>query len=282
MRDQIRLTQFGWGIRQGIINVVHSSLSNSTYFLFDECMILYRRIDLGMVIVRRSRGGVIPTPITIIVAHRNPMAAQVLCCALRGQRKHFAVVGCVHTPEELLKQVSEHHPDIAVISSILQGDPDGGLKVVRELRVSGTTTRPIVLLEFSDAKQVFDAFSAGAKGVVCQTDPFEAMCKCVRCVHAGQIWADSTQLQGIFKTLAEREPARIVSAKGIPLLTKREEQIAHMVAEGLPNREISAKLGVTLYTVKNHLFRIYGKLGISNRVELVLYALSSRQSKASP
>ena len=203
------------------------------------------------------------------------MAAQVLCRALRGQRKHFAVMGCVHTPEELLKQVSEHHPDIAVISSILQGDPDGGRKVVRELCVSGATTRPIVLLDFSGAKQVFDAFSAGAKGVVCQTDPFEALCKCIRCIHAGQIWADSSQLQWIFKTLAEREPARIVSAKGIPLLTPREDQIAHMVAEGLPNHEISSKLVVSLHTVKNHLYRIYRKLGISNRVELVLYALRS-------
>jgi len=49
-----------------------------------------------------------------------------------------------------------------------------------------------------------------------------------------------------------------------------------MVAEGLPNQEISSTLGVSLHTVKNHLFRIYAKLGISNRVELVLYALSSR------
>jgi len=219
-------------------------------------------------------------PIKIIVAHRSPMVAQVLCRALRGQRKHFAVVGCVHTPEELLKQVSEHHPDIAVISSLLRGDPDGGLKVVRELRVSGTTTRPIVLLDLSAAKQVFDAFSAGAKGVVCQNDPFEALCKCIRCVHAGQIWAGSTQLQWIFETMAEREPARIVSAKGILLLTKREEQIAHMVAEGLPNHAISSKLGVSLHTVKNHLFRIYGKLGISNRVELVLYALTIRDGSS--
>lgn len=238
-------------------------------------MILYRRFGLGMVMVSRGKGGFIRTPISIIVAHRSPMAAQALCCALRGQRKHFAVVGCVHTAEELLKQVSAHHPDIAVISSILQDDPGGGFRVIRKLRVSAKTTRPIVLLECSDAKQVFGAFSAGAKGVVCQADPLEALCKCIQCVHAGQIWADSSQLQWIFETLAEREPARIISAKGIPLLTKREEQIANMVAEGLPNREISAKLGVTLHTVRNHLFRIYGKLGISNRVELVLYALSS-------
>ena len=221
-------------------------------------------------------------PISVIVAQSAAMAGQLLCRALTEQRRHLVVIGCTHTPKELLKQIAEHQPDVAVISSSLEGDPKGGLKVVRELRVSSPTTCPILLLDSSNPEEVINAFSAGAKGVACQTDPFEVLCKCIRCVHAGQIWADSTQLQGIFKTLAEREPARIVSAKGIPLLTKREEQIAHMVAEGLPNREISAKLGVTLYTVKNHLFRIYGKLGISNRVELVLYALSSRQSKASP
>jgi len=213
--------------------------------------------------------------ISIIVAQRTAMAAQLLRHELKGHRGHFVVVGCVHTPNELHKHVAEHHPDVAVISAFLDGDPDGGLKAVRRLRGCATTTRAIVLLDCSDPKQAFEAFSAGAKGVVCRTDAFEALCKGIECVHAGQIWADTSQLQWIFETLRDREPARIVSAKGIPLLTKREEQIAQMVAEGLPNQEISSNLGVSLHTVKNHLFRIYAKLGISNRVELVLYALSS-------
>jgi DNA-binding CsgD family transcriptional regulator len=74
----------------------------------------------------------------------------------------------------------------------------------------------------------------------------------------------------------------VISAKGIPLLTGREEQIVSMVIEGLPSQEIAVKLGVSAHTVKNHLFRVYEKLGVSNRVELVLYAQSSGQSKASP
>jgi DNA-binding NarL/FixJ family response regulator len=209
------------------------------------------------------------------------MAAQLLCHALKQQRRHFVVVGCVHTPNELLKQVAEHHPDVAVISSILQGDPKGGLKVVRELHNSGSMTRPIVLLDCSGSEQVIDAFSAGAKGVVCQTDSLELLCKCIRSVHAGQIWADSRELQWVVKTLGDREPVRVVSAKGLSLLTQREEQIVNMVIQGLPNREIAVKLDVSMHTVKNHLFRVYEKLGVSNRVELVLYAQSSRQSKAS-
>jgi DNA-binding NarL/FixJ family response regulator len=215
-------------------------------------------------------------PISIIVAQRTAMAAQLLWRALNGQRKHFAVVGCETTPDELLKQAAEHHPDVAVISSILQGDPKGGIEVVRKLRVSAPITRAIVLLDCSDSEQVIDSFSAGAKGVVCQTDPFAVLCKCIRSVHAGQIWANSRELQWIVKTLGDREPVHLVSAKGIPLLTPREEQIVSLVIEGMPNQEIALKLGVSAHTVKNHLFRIYDKLGVSNRVELSLYAQSSR------
>jgi DNA-binding NarL/FixJ family response regulator len=219
----------------------------------------------------------VPTPISLVVAQRTALGGQLLCDALSKRHRHFLVVGCVHTPKELLKQVAKHHPNVAVMSSNLDGDPEGGLKVVRELRVSAPTTRPILLLDSSNFEQVIDAFSAGAKGVACQTDPFEVLCKCIRCVHAGQIWANSRELQWLIKALGDREPARVLSAIGIALLTLREEQVVSMVVEGLTNDEIAAQLGVSAHTVKNHLFRIYEKLGISSRMELNLYVTSSRK-----
>ena len=218
-----------------------------------------------------------PTPISVIVAQRTAMGGQLLCEALNKQHRHFVIVGCVHTPKELLKQVAKHHPNAAVVSSSLDGDPQGGLKVVRALRVRAPTSRPILLLDSSNPEEVIDAFSAGAKGVACQTDPFEVLCKCIRCVHAGQIWANSRELQWLIKALGDREPVRVLSAIGIALLTLREEQVVSMVVEGLTNDEIAAKLGVTAHTVKNHLFRIYEKLGVSSRMELNLYITSSRK-----
>jgi DNA-binding NarL/FixJ family response regulator len=216
-------------------------------------------------------------PISVIVAQRTAMAGQLLCHALKDQHRHLRVVGFAHTRKELLKQVAECQPDVAVISSGLEGDPNGGLSVVRELRVSSPTTCPILLLDCSNPEEVIDAFSAGAKGVACQTDPFEVLCKCIRCVQAGQVWANSQQLQWIVKALGDREPVRMVSARGILLLSRREQQVANMVVEGLTNQEIAGKLGVSAHTVKNHLFRIYEKLGISSRMELNLYATSSRE-----
>jgi DNA-binding NarL/FixJ family response regulator len=201
----------------------------------------------------------------------------LLCAALKRQRKHFVVVGTAFSSEEVLKQVAEHQPQVTIVSAHLQDGPTAGLKALRELHASKSGTRPVLLLDSPDLEIVVDAFSTGARGVVYRTSSFRALCKCLRSVHAGQISADGTQLQWICENLREREPARIVSAKGIPLLTKREEQITHMVAEGLSNLEISSNLGLGPHTVKNHLFHIYEKLGISNRVELVLYALSRRE-----
>lgn len=191
----------------------------------------------------------------------------------------MTVLACVLTPDELLQKVAEHRPEVTVISSTLQGDVQAGLKALRELRASGTTTSPIILVDFTAPELVTDAFSAGAKGVVCRDEPFEVLCKCVQRVRKGQVWASSQELQWILKSLAAREPVRLVNALGIPLLTEREAQVVQLVAEGVPNKEIALKLALGAHTVKNHLFRIYEKLGISNRGELILYALSGRQNE---
>jgi len=213
-------------------------------------------------------------PTRIIVAARTPLACQLLSRALTGCGKQFNVVGCAQTKEELLRAVSDHRPDVAVLNSLLQNDPQGGIKALRELSLSGFSVHPIVVLDKDEPEQVVEAFAAGAEGVVCSTDHFKTLCKCIRCVEAGQIWASNQELHWILKALTDRHPVRVVSALGNPLLTPRQEQIVRMVVEGLPNGEISSKLRVSPHTVKNHLFHIYEKLGVSSRVELILYAMS--------
>src|SRR2546426_695044 len=124
---------------------------------------------------------------------------------------------------------------------------------------------------------VVDAFRAGARGVFCRAEPFESLCKCIKAVHTGQVWANSTQLQLILGALVKAAPLRVVSANGMSLLAKRETEVVGLVAEGLTNREVAVKLGLSEHTISNYLFRIYNKLGISSRVELVLYVMRQRE-----
>jgi two-component system, NarL family, nitrate/nitrite response regulator NarL len=92
-------------------------------------------------------------------------------------------------------------------------------------------------------------------------------------VYTGQIWANNSKLESIVDALM-RVPAPL-RVKRVAL-TKREEEIARLVASGLPNCEVAQKLSLSPHTVKNYLFHAYEKLGISTRIELVLYILSCR------
>jgi len=108
---------------------------------------------------------------------------------------------------------------------------------------------------------------------------FKLLRRCVEQVHAGQIWANSSELAEVVEALSRLAPVRVVNADGMRLLTKREEEVVHLVAEGLQNREIATKLKLSEHTVKNYLFHIFDKLGVSSRVELVLYEVSSVKSQ---
>ena len=88
------------------------------------------------------------------------------------------------------------------------------------------------------------------------------------------MWANSEQLQYLIETVTQVPSLRMVNARGSRLLTAREEQVVALVADGLSNREVARELGLSEHTVKKYLFHIFDKLGISSRVELVLYAVS--------
>jgi DNA-binding NarL/FixJ family response regulator len=131
-----------------------------------------------------------------------------------------------------------------------------------------------MLLDVSERTQVIEAFRAGARGVFSRSESLKSLAKCIHCVNVGQVWANSKELRYLLEALGEALPMRVIDARGAALLSRREQEVVRCVAEGLSNREIAQRLGLTEHTVKNYLFRIFDKLGVSKRVEVVLYAYS--------
>ena len=217
--------------------------------------------------------------ITVLVADENRMACQLLTSSLQ-RNSNFRVVGCASSMSEVLELLRQEEAQVTVISANLQDGPMSGFELLRELRLSHPRSRTVLLLDSSERDLVVDAFRGGARGIFCRSQSFKMLCKCIVCVHQGQIWANHAELQFVLEALGQVAPLHIVNAKGKSLLSKREEQVVACVAEGLTNREIAKQLGLSEHTVKNYLFRIFDKLGISGRVELVLYALSHRETEA--
>jgi two-component system nitrate/nitrite response regulator NarL len=211
--------------------------------------------------------------IDLLIGDGSPMDCQLLKSALSRSRSHFRIVGCAVSKADIIHSMNSHPPDIALISESLQDGPLTGFEALGEVRNSFPKTSVIVLLKSASEDLIIDAFRAGARGVFCREEPLQALSKCIDAVNQGQIWANSKQLRSVLDAFASAAPLRLANAQGRVVLTKREIDVVKLVVDGYTNRAVAEKLGLTEHTVSNYLFRIYEKLGISSRVELVLYSL---------
>jgi DNA-binding NarL/FixJ family response regulator len=134
-------------------------------------------------------------------------------------------------------------------------------------------SKSIMLIDSSERDIVIEAFRRGAHGVISRDELFETLCDCVRAVHRGQIWVRDKELHFLVDAVVESAPSQNLNTKGAALLTKQEKGVVRLVAEGLKNRDIARQLNLSENTVRNYMFRIFDKLGTSNRVELALYAV---------
>jgi DNA-binding NarL/FixJ family response regulator len=214
--------------------------------------------------------------ITVVISDASQMTSELLARAL-GRVKTLSVLKSAVTSVEALEAIVDLEPDIAVVSTHQADGLCKGFEVVRQARQLFVKTRCVLLMDDSDHDLVIDAFRAGARGVFRRSVSMNLLGRCISAVHSGQIWASSADLQQVFGELEKTTPLRCVNAQGDVLLTNREQEIVPFVAQGLTNKEISSELGLSEHTVKNHLFRIYEKLGISSRVELILYAVSHHE-----
>jgi DNA-binding NarL/FixJ family response regulator len=208
--------------------------------------------------------------INLIIAVESRMDGQLFKKALERPRQRLKVISCPVSKEEIAHSIQNNPLDIALVSESLQDGHLTGFRILSELRAISPKARSIMLLKKNNLELVLDAFRAGAKGVFCRTDSLTNLPKCIRCVHNGQIWANSTQLDQLTESLSKTAPLKINGTSGRWALSKRDDQIVKLVVEGFSNREVAHKLSLTEHAVSNHLLRIYEKLGISSRVELVL------------
>lgn len=214
----------------------------------------------------------------VLLALGSPMDCQLFQAALKRSGQQLEAVGCAVSTADIIRCLSRGNVDVAVINVDLADGQLAGLDILSEIHPSYQRTSVVTLFDSWNDDLIVHAFRAGAMGVFCRTEKnLEMLWKCIRAVHEGQVWANSVQIQLLLKTLRKETPVRRVSSPGMNLLAMRETEVANLVAEGLTTKEIAKQLDITEHTVNNHLFHIYNKLGISSRVELVLYLLKQQE-----
>ncbi len=212
----------------------------------------------------------------VLAVDSTAMATQLLVEALRRD-DHFEMIEAPSSPPDLLTLLAQEKPQVVLLSAALAEPNLESFGLVRKVRELYPETRVIMLLDSSERTSVTAAFRAGAQGVFCRTEPLRLLAKCIHCVQNGQIWANNTELQFLLDTLVQPATNDSLNLKE-GLLSGREIDVVRCVVEGLSNREIAQRLTLTEHTVKNYLFRIFDKLGVSSRVEVVLYAFRNSNS----
>jgi DNA-binding NarL/FixJ family response regulator len=211
--------------------------------------------------------------ISIAVADTTRIHTQLLAEAMKSDRT-LQVVASAPSSQELLEAAGRVPIDVAVISLALDDQPGRGLDVLRQMRALHPDIKGVILLESSSPQDVLDCFRAGARGIFSKHDRLEDLCKCIRCVHEGQVWASSVELLLVLEALASSPVAHATNHKGVELLSSREREVIQYLASGMTNREIAEALDLSRHTVKNYLSRIFDKVGVSSRTELIYLTMN--------
>jgi DNA-binding NarL/FixJ family response regulator len=216
--------------------------------------------------------------IRIVVADDHPIFRDGLC-KLLALEEDFEVVAQAQDGRQVLDVLQQYEPDILLLDLKMPGLD--GLATLQRLQIAKNKTRVIVLTASDDKNEFVQAMKLGTSGIVLKQTATELLIKSIRKVHAGEIWLDSHTTAAVIRQFVandESPPQSPVSSappreRERSPLSQREREIVALVAQGFKNKEMAEKMFISEQTVKNHLHNIFDKLGVSDRLELALYAI---------
>jgi DNA-binding NarL/FixJ family response regulator len=182
------------------------------------------------------------------------------------------IVGEAVDGEETVRVVGQLKPHVLLLDLSLP--KLSGLEVLGELSKLELQTRTIMLTAAIERDQVVEALQLGARGIVLKHSALRLLLKSIRCVHEGQYWVGQEGVSDLIEALRRTKPPQ--SASGVRRnfgLSSREMEVIALIVAGYTNKDMARKLGISENTAKHHLTNIFDKLGVSNRLELVLYAV---------
>ncbi|HKW16063.1 MAG TPA: response regulator transcription factor [Terriglobales bacterium] len=210
--------------------------------------------------------------IRVLLADSKQLESQLLAGSLKDHG--FQVACCPSEISPILELIERGMTDVAVISCTGPCCPTPDLSIFRTIHLMQPQVPKVCLMDMENRELAVQAFRSGARGLFSLADSsFQSFCECIERVHRSEIFATHQQLSYLLDSVCQLPSMRVIGATGEILLTSREEQVVALVTDGLSNRDVANELGLSEHTVKKYLFRIFEKLGISSRVELVLYAL---------
>ncbi len=188
---------------------------------------------------------------------------------LLNLEKDIEVVAQAQDGAEAVEQVAQHQPDLVLMDLKMPGV--NGIEATRQICTHHPAVKVLVLTTYDDDQWVFDAIRAGAKGYLLKDTPREEVIKAIRGTVGGHSFVDPAVAGKLLEQVAGRQtqPATLITDK----LTGREVDVLRLLARGLTNADIAARLHLSEGTVRNHVSAIFAKLDVSDRTQAAVLAI---------
>jgi two-component system nitrate/nitrite response regulator NarL len=213
--------------------------------------------------------------IRILIADGQPIVLEGLKAVL-SQHGTIQIVGEALDGMEAIDKTVHLDPDIVLMD--LKLPRVDGLTVLRSIQARAPRSK-VLLFAVSESKDEFvEAMKLGCAGILLKDAPTSLIEKSLQKVYAGEIWLDSNTTAAVIRQFAAPSETPVPHSNGKPpreraQLSQREREIIVLISQGYKNKEIAEKMFITEQTVKNHLHNVFDKLGVSDRLELALYAI---------
>ncbi len=210
-------------------------------------------------------------PISVLLADDDPIVRQAVRAVLQSFTA-VCVVGEAADGAQAVEQAEASHPDILLLDLQMPNLP--GLETLRKLSSARIPTRTILLCTTISKRQILEALQLGARAVLLKSDVRDLQ-QAIEAVMQGEYWINGKRVTNVVQIVQQLMEAH--SSKEDPAkrygLTSREGEIISAVTQGLMNKDIAQALSISEETVKRHLTNIFNKVGMSNRLELALFAI---------
>ncbi len=215
--------------------------------------------------------GLSKNPIRIILLDAHTLFRVGLRYILEA-RPGMVVVGDAGNMNDGIELITSQSPDIILLELNLESLSE--TEIIPQLVKASGSSRLILLTAINDQKVHQKAVEDGVVGVISKTQTSEILIKAIVKVHAGEVWIEHSLIANVLGRFSRNPPAAIVDQETVSInsLSEREKEVVKLIGQGYKNKRISSELCISETTVRHHLTSIYDKLGVSDRLELLVYA----------